>query len=112
MGSDRILQRLSEVLHWQSSGTQMLAPIRPRFGGILNRSWVKTSSLRAFSSSSSASANQSRGGLPRFFSKVLPTTKVPTLSSLRVYVFICCQIKWLKLERRNILVEMKCRLYV
>ncbi|XP_030485756.1 uncharacterized protein LOC115702434 [Cannabis sativa] len=55
---------------------QMLAPIRPRFGGLLNPSWFNTfRGLRALSSSSSASANQSRGGLPRFFSENLPTTK-------------------------------------
>ncbi|PON40513.1 Ribosomal RNA small subunit methyltransferase E [Parasponia andersonii] len=55
----------------------MLAPVRPRFGGVWSSSWTKNLSLRAFStsSSSSASANQSRGGLPRFFSHVLPTAK-------------------------------------
>ncbi|GMH03072.1 hypothetical protein Nepgr_004911 [Nepenthes gracilis] len=46
---------------------------------LLNRSWLKcvtptTATLRAFSSSSDYS-NQSRGGLPRFFSDVLPTSK-------------------------------------
>lgn len=44
----------------------------PRFAVAVNRSCRKTSSLRAFSSDSS---NQSRGGLPRFFSDVLPPSK-------------------------------------
>ncbi|KAI7992091.1 Ribosomal RNA small subunit methyltransferase E [Camellia lanceoleosa] len=45
---------------------------------VLNRPWLKASSLRLFSSSSSSSldySNQSRGGLPRFFSEVLPPSK-------------------------------------
>ncbi|XP_048317669.2 uncharacterized protein LOC107434355 isoform X4 [Ziziphus jujuba] len=55
---------------------QSLAPVRPRFIGLLNPSWIFTSTLRAFSSaSSSANVNQSRGGLPRFFSEVLPPSK-------------------------------------
>ncbi|XP_059653057.1 uncharacterized protein LOC132300115 isoform X2 [Cornus florida] len=52
--------------------------LRPHFTGLLNRSWRKASTLRAFSSSSSSSSdysNQSRGGLPRFFSEVLPPSK-------------------------------------
>ncbi|KAL8195270.1 hypothetical protein R6Q57_025673 [Mikania cordata] len=44
----------------------------PRFSVIVNRSCRKTSSLRAFSSDSS---DQSRGGLPRFFTDVLPSSK-------------------------------------
>ncbi|CAH1445004.1 unnamed protein product [Lactuca virosa] len=44
----------------------------PRFAVVVNRSCRKTSSFRAFSSDSS---NQSRGGLPRFFSDVLPPSK-------------------------------------
>ncbi|XP_040365687.1 uncharacterized protein LOC112170617 isoform X1 [Rosa chinensis] len=54
---------------------QSLAPIRPRFGRCLP-------TFRAFSSSSSSSefrssdySNQSRGGLPRFFSERLPSSK-------------------------------------
>ncbi|CAI9304194.1 unnamed protein product [Lactuca saligna] len=44
----------------------------PRFAVAVNRSCRKASSFRAFSSDSS---NQSRGGLPRFFSDVLPPSK-------------------------------------
>ncbi|KAL5788030.1 hypothetical protein ACOSP7_004979 [Xanthoceras sorbifolium] len=57
---------------------QSLPAIRPRFVHLLNRPWEKTASftsVRAFSSSSSDEANQSRGGLPRFFSQVLPSSK-------------------------------------
>ncbi|KAL6494633.1 hypothetical protein OROGR_031433 [Orobanche gracilis] len=47
----------------------------PRLIGILNRSSLPLN-LRAFSSSSSSGySNQSRGGLPRFFSETLPTFK-------------------------------------
>ncbi|GAY48771.1 hypothetical protein CUMW_114290 [Citrus unshiu] len=45
------------------------AAVRPRFVQLLNRPSLKPLSLRAFSSSSSDYANQSRGGLPRFFSQ-------------------------------------------
>lgn len=58
---------------------QTLAPIRPRFARFLNLSpsWClrKTLGPRAFSSSSSDYSNQSRGGLPRFFSERLPISK-------------------------------------
>ncbi|KAK0582995.1 hypothetical protein LWI29_032123 [Acer saccharum] len=57
---------------------QSSSAIRPRFVHLLNRPWQKTvsfRSVRAFSSSSSDEANQSRGGLPRFFSQVLPSSK-------------------------------------
>ncbi|EXB62116.1 Ribosomal RNA small subunit methyltransferase E [Morus notabilis] len=57
----------------------MLASAKPQFSGLRNPPWFKTLSFRAFSSSSSSSSsansNQYRGGLPRFFSEVLPTTK-------------------------------------
>ncbi|KAF7143695.1 hypothetical protein RHSIM_Rhsim05G0092700 [Rhododendron simsii] len=54
--------------------------MRARFVHLLNPPWLKNakpSSLRAFSSSSSSSdySNQSRGGLPRFFSEFLPPSK-------------------------------------
>ncbi|KAL7227441.1 hypothetical protein ACSBR1_022319 [Camellia fascicularis] len=45
---------------------------------VLNRPWLKATSLRLFASSSSSSSdysNQSRGGLPRFFAEVLPPSK-------------------------------------
>ncbi|KAK3193096.1 hypothetical protein Dsin_024406 [Dipteronia sinensis] len=57
---------------------QSSSAIRPRFVHLLNRPWQKTvsfRSVRAFSSSPSDEANQSRGGLPRFFSQVLPSSK-------------------------------------
>ncbi|XP_065872817.1 uncharacterized protein [Euphorbia lathyris] len=53
---------------------QGLIPIRPRFPQLFTRQWVKSFNLRAFSSSSDYS-DQSRGGLPRFFSEVLPSSK-------------------------------------
>ncbi|XP_059446174.1 uncharacterized protein LOC132177748 [Corylus avellana] len=53
---------------------QTLSPIRPRFAELLNRPFLRTLSLRA-SSSSSDYADQSRGGLPRFFSEALPPSK-------------------------------------
>ncbi|KAL6270677.1 hypothetical protein ACE6H2_027588 [Prunus campanulata] len=65
---------------------QTLTPIRPRFARLwsLNPSSlsIRTLSPRAFSSSSSSSdySNQSRGGLPRFFSELLPTSKALSLS--------------------------------
>ncbi|KAK4284457.1 hypothetical protein QN277_001288 [Acacia crassicarpa] len=40
---------------------------------VLNSSWLRTLSVRAFSSSDYG--DQSRGGLPRFFSEVLPPSK-------------------------------------
>ncbi|KAF5731862.1 hypothetical protein HS088_TW18G00547 [Tripterygium wilfordii] len=52
---------------------QALAPARSPFAEFLNRSAFKALSLRAFSSSDYS--NQSRGGLPRFFSPVLPSSK-------------------------------------
>ncbi|XP_052175297.1 uncharacterized protein LOC127790051 isoform X3 [Diospyros lotus] len=50
---------------------------RPRFPHILSRPWLKSSTLRAFSSLSTPPnySNQSRGGLPRFFSEALPLSK-------------------------------------
>ncbi|KAL7002918.1 16S rRNA (uracil(1498)-N(3))-methyltransferase [Sarracenia purpurea var. burkii] len=52
---------------------------RLRFSDLWNRPWLNPSTRRAFSSSSSSSSsdysNQSRGGLPRFFSEVLPSSK-------------------------------------
>ncbi|XP_058007357.1 uncharacterized protein LOC110647208 [Hevea brasiliensis] len=53
---------------------QVLLPMRPCFAELLSRQWLKPSGLRAFSSSSDYS-KQSRGGLPRFFSEVLPSSK-------------------------------------
>ncbi|KAL0422512.1 UNVERIFIED_CONTAM: Ribosomal RNA small subunit methyltransferase E [Sesamum latifolium] len=46
----------------------------PRLFSLLNRSSLHLN-LRAFSSSSSDCTNQSRGGLPRFFSETLPPSK-------------------------------------
>lgn len=51
------------------------AAVRPRFVQLVNRPSPKIFSLRAFSSSSSDYGNQSRGGLPRFFSEVFPSSK-------------------------------------
>lgn len=52
-----------------------LAAIRPQLTQFLNRSCFRTFKVRALSSSSLDSSNQSRGGLPRFFSLVLPSYK-------------------------------------
>eukprot|EP00257_Ricinus_communis_P017998 XP_015576575.1 uncharacterized protein LOC8268930 isoform X2 [Ricinus communis] len=52
----------------------LMIPIRPRFTELLTRQWLKPLSLRAYSSSSEYS-NQSRGGLPRFFCEILPSSK-------------------------------------
>lgn len=46
-----------------------------RFAELLPRSWRRSTALRSFSSSSSFYSDQSRGGLPRFFSEVLPPSK-------------------------------------
>ncbi|XP_019074701.1 uncharacterized protein LOC100258322 isoform X2 [Vitis vinifera] len=46
-----------------------------RFAELLPRSWRRSTALRSFSSSSSFFSDQSRGGLPRFFSEVLPPSK-------------------------------------
>ncbi|WCJ18031.1 methyltransferase [Euphorbia peplus] len=57
---------------------QALVPIRPGFLPQLftRQQWVKSLSLRAFSSSKSSDySDQSRGGLPRFFSELLPASK-------------------------------------
>ncbi|XP_054785626.1 uncharacterized protein LOC129292128 [Prosopis cineraria] len=52
---------------------QTLPYARPRFAGICNGAWLRTLSVRAFSSSDYG--DQARGGLPRFFSEVLPPSK-------------------------------------
>lgn len=54
--------------------TKMQVPVwSPRLVNLFNRSCLITNSLRAFSSS--AYSNQSRGGLPRFYSDKLPPSK-------------------------------------
>ncbi|KAG5222155.1 ribosomal RNA small methyltransferase [Salix suchowensis] len=54
---------------------QALNPIQPRFTKLFNRQLLKPLNVRAFSSSSDDYTNQSRGGLPRFFSEELPASK-------------------------------------
>lgn len=55
---------------------QALSPIRPRFQNLVRGPWLQKFNLRAFSSSSDdVYSNQSRGGLPRFFSDSLPSHK-------------------------------------
>ncbi|XP_056699230.1 uncharacterized protein [Spinacia oleracea] len=58
----------------QLQNTKLLYP--PRFFSFFNRQWIKPAifTLRAFSVASDHS-NQSRGGLPRFFSETLPSSK-------------------------------------
>lgn len=63
------------------SQMQALPPMRPRLAAITDRlrqfgSWELP--VRAFSSSTDMS-NQSRGGLPRFFSEVLPPSEALSL---------------------------------
>uniref|UniRef100_M1CF03 Uncharacterized protein n=1 Tax=Solanum tuberosum TaxID=4113 RepID=M1CF03_SOLTU len=56
----------------------MQAPVwSPRLVNLFSRSRQTTNSLRAFSSSSSS--NQSRGGLPRFYSDKLPLSKAMSI---------------------------------
>ncbi|XP_023553831.1 uncharacterized protein LOC111811289 isoform X1 [Cucurbita pepo subsp. pepo] len=52
-----------------------IGAIRPQLTELFNRSCFRSFRVRALSSSSLASSNQSRGGLPRFFSQVLPSYK-------------------------------------
>ncbi|KAH9655547.1 16S rRNA (uracil(1498)-N(3))-methyltransferase [Citrus sinensis] len=70
----------------------LAAAVRPRFVQFLNRPSLKPLSLRAFSSSSSDYANQSRGGIPRFFSQVLPSSKAillsPLLHSISIHIYM------------------------
>ncbi|KAI9402588.1 hypothetical protein POPTR_001G290100v4 [Populus trichocarpa] len=54
---------------------QALNPLQPGFTKLFNRQLLKPLNLRAFSSSSDDYSNQSRGGLPRFFSEELPASK-------------------------------------
>ncbi|KAL0334973.1 UNVERIFIED_CONTAM: hypothetical protein Sradi_4709200 [Sesamum radiatum] len=54
-----------------------------RLFSLLNRSSLHLN-LRAFSSSSSDCTNQSRGGLPRFFSETLPPSKAHSGGVVRV----------------------------
>ncbi|KAK8659727.1 hypothetical protein V6N13_029921 [Hibiscus sabdariffa] len=56
---------------------QSLGPLRPQGTMLLKRPWViKPLNLRALSSiPPSEYSNQSRGGLPRFFSETLPSSK-------------------------------------
>ncbi|XVE93528.1 hypothetical protein REPUB_Repub01dG0202400 [Reevesia pubescens] len=56
-----------------------IGPLRPRFTELLKSPWVTKpyNNLRAFSSTPPPSdySSQSRGGLPRFFSETLPSSK-------------------------------------
>ncbi|XP_022148693.1 uncharacterized protein LOC111017293 isoform X3 [Momordica charantia] len=59
-----------------SSQMRTIGAIRPQLSKLLHRSSFRSFRVRALSSSpSSASSNQARGGLPRFFSQVLPSYK-------------------------------------
>ncbi|XP_019169021.1 PREDICTED: uncharacterized protein LOC109164917 [Ipomoea nil] len=55
----------------------MQAPVRSlSLAFLLSRPWSKEPSFRSFSSSSSSNySNQSRGGLPRFYSEILPSSE-------------------------------------
>nr|GMD05167.1 ribosomal RNA small subunit methyltransferase E isoform X1 [Ipomoea batatas]GMD07211.1 ribosomal RNA small subunit methyltransferase E isoform X1 [Ipomoea batatas]GMD08776.1 ribosomal RNA small subunit methyltransferase E isoform X1 [Ipomoea batatas] len=55
----------------------MQAPVRSlSLAFLLSRPWSKEPSFRSFSSSSSSNySNQSRGGLPRFYSEILPSSQ-------------------------------------
>ncbi|KAJ1397277.1 hypothetical protein SESBI_31870 [Sesbania bispinosa] len=52
----------------------MLQTLGPVSFSFVNRSWLRRLSVRAFSSSSDY-GDQSRGGLPRFYSEILPPSK-------------------------------------
>ncbi|KGN43899.2 uncharacterized protein LOC101213733 isoform X1 [Cucumis sativus] len=58
-----------------SSQMRTIGAFRPQLTQLLNPSCFRSFKVRALSSSSLPSSNQSRGGLPRFFSQVLPSYK-------------------------------------
>ncbi|KAK6241207.1 EVE domain - like 1 [Theobroma cacao] len=64
-----------------------LGTLRPRFTELLKRPWLtKPFNLRAFSSTPPAAyTNQSRGGLRRFFSETLPSSKAISLSTIELF---------------------------
>lgn len=64
-----------------------IGAFRPQLTQLLNPSCFRSFKVRALSSSSLPSSNQSRGGLPRFFSQVLPSYKAIPLFVLFVFFF-------------------------
>ena len=75
-----VIVKKKSPFHQMRTLTLKVIPIRPRFAEHL--------SLRTLSSSSSLDySDQSRGGLPRFFSKLLPPSKAPLSLSLYIYIY-------------------------
>lgn len=71
------------------SGMQTLIGT-PRVADLLDRSWRQCLGINASSTSSSSSdySNQSRGGLPRFYSHVLPSSKASIIISLSLSIYL------------------------
>ncbi|KAJ6754868.1 RIBOSOMAL RNA SMALL SUBUNIT METHYLTRANSFERASE E [Salix purpurea] len=69
------LSEVAAAAYFLFGQMQALNPIQPRFTKLFNRQLLKPLNLRAFSSSPDDYTNQSRGGLPRFFSEELPASK-------------------------------------
>ena len=85
-----VIVKKKSPFHQMRTLTLKAIPIRPRFAEHL--------SLRTLSSSSSLDySDQSRGGLPRFFSKLLPPSKaLLSLSlSLSLYIYIYSKLDYL-----------------
>lgn len=73
----------------------------PRLITLLNGSSLHLN-LRAFSSSSASGyGNQSRGGLPRFFSETLPPSKAHSSLILFMYILICIHLSNLYFKRSS-----------
>ena len=82
--------------------TLKVTPIRPRFAEHL--------SLRTLSSSSSLDySDQSRGGLPRFFSKLLPPSKAPLSLSRSLSISIYSKLDYLP---KNLFTMTMCAAFV
>ena len=74
------LSEVAAAAYFLFGQMQALNPIQPRFTKLFNRQLLQPLNLRAFSSSPDDYTNQSRGGLPRFFSEELPASKASHLS--------------------------------
>ena len=80
-----VIVKKKSPFHQMRTLTLKVTPIRPRFAEHL--------SLRTLSSSSSLDySDQSRGGLPRFFSKLLPPSKAPLSLSLSLALSLSISI--------------------
>lgn len=73
----RLFHRRQILMFHSCCPSQMrtIGAFRPQLTQLLIPSSLRSFKVRALSSSSLPSSNQSRGGLPRFFSQVLPSHK-------------------------------------